>query len=214
VGDLKIVGEAQKTAYPLIAEAIQSNPALIQTSINAMGTTSLGEAEGRKAVMVESIIAANSVDLVTTGAAGGTFAGALLASDGDEFTTGLLNAITFEEWREARPEFVDKLKTEWKTPRDAEALKEAATQTETLKTEITRLTEAGRAVEAELATYRRREMADRLLEGSALPNKLRPVILEFVLPSGKFLEMPTGEEFCVGDERAIREAATPFLMAS
>ena len=43
---------------------------------------------------------------------------------------------------------------------------------------------------------------------------LRPLILEFVLPSGKFLEMLTGEEFYVGDERAIREAATPFLLIS
>jgi hypothetical protein len=43
---------------------------------------------------------------------------------------------------------------------------------------------------------------------------LRPLILEFVLPSGKFLEMLTGEEFYVGDERAIREAAAPFLLAS
>jgi hypothetical protein len=31
----------------------------------------------------------------------------------------------------------------------------------------------------------------------------RPLILEFVLPNGRSLEMPAGEEFAVADERAL-----------
>ena len=42
----------------------------------------------------------------------------------------------------------------------------------------------------------------------------RPLILEFVLPNGRSLEMPAGEEFNIGDERAVAEAAKKFTLAA
>src|SRR5206468_9911307 len=113
-------------------ESIKSgNDSLIQLSSNAIGQTVIGEAEGQKAIVVESIVGVNSVDLVTTGAAGGTFQGALLASDGDSLTRELLAAMTFEEWREARPAFMARLRKEMQTTRDEAALTEARTARDT-----------------------------------------------------------------------------------
>lgn len=172
-GDLRVVGRAGADVLPLMTEAITRKPGLVDVSINALGTTKIGEAEGRKAVIVEAIVGANSVDIVTTGAAGGTFAGALLASDGDGFTRQLLGALTFEEWREARPEFLDKLKTEWRTVRNDQALTEARAEIDKLKTQAATLEAQHRAESAELADLRRGALADRLLAESKLPHHVR-----------------------------------------
>ncbi len=42
----------------------------------------------------------------------------------------------------------------------------------------------------------------------------RPLILEFVLPNGRSLEMPAGEEFGIGDERAVLDAAKKFALVA
>ena len=42
----------------------------------------------------------------------------------------------------------------------------------------------------------------------------RPLILEFILPNGRALEIPAGEEFSVGDERALLEAVSPFILTA
>ena len=183
-GDLRIVGRAGADVLPLIVEAITKKPGLVDVSINALGSTKIGEAEGRKAMIVEAIVGANSVDIVTTGAAGGSFANSLLASDGDTFTAQLLSAITFEEWREARPEFLDKLKVEWKTTRDDGALKEARAEIETLKTQAATLEAQHRAESAELADLRRGALADRLLAEAKLPHTLRAEVRSDVLAAG------------------------------
>lgn len=123
-GNFRVVGKAQEWLWPLVAETVRK-PDLVALSINAIGQTYIGEAEGKKAVIVEDIPKSNSIDVVTTGAAGGTFSGALLASDGDEWTRGLLEAISFDEWRAVRPEFLEQLKAEWKTARDTDNVREA-----------------------------------------------------------------------------------------
>lgn len=173
LGDLRVVGPAGQAVLPLITEAIGRKPGLVDVSINALGTTRLGEAEGRKAVIIESIVKSNSVDIVTTGAAGGSFAGALLASDGETWTRDLLGAMRFEEWREARPEFVAQLKTEWKTTRETEALAAARAEIEQLKQAAASAEAQYRAELGELADLRRAQLADRLLAESALPHSLR-----------------------------------------
>jgi hypothetical protein len=181
VGDMRIVGQARETIWPLIAEAATRKPGLVGLSINALGVTRLGDHDGRKAVVVESIPAANSVDIVTTPAAGGGFAGALLASDGEAFTRQLLDNLTFDEWREARADYVTKLKAEWKTLRETDALKEARANVETATAALAALQEQHRAEGDELAGYRRAALADRLLEGSGVPHKLRAAVREDML---------------------------------
>jgi hypothetical protein len=41
----------------------------------------------------------------------------------------------------------------------------------------------------------------------------RPLILEFVLPNGRSLEMPAGEEFSVSEERALSSSLPSELLA-
>ena len=43
---------------------------------------------------------------------------------------------------------------------------------------------------------------------------IRPLILEFVLPDGRAFHIAAGEEFHVGDERAILAAVAPFAPAA
>lgn len=40
----------------------------------------------------------------------------------------------------------------------------------------------------------------------------RPLVLEFVLPNGKTCEVPAGEEFAVGDTRALLEEVSAFAV--
>jgi DNA polymerase-3 subunit alpha len=42
----------------------------------------------------------------------------------------------------------------------------------------------------------------------------RPLILEFVLPNGRSLEMPAGEEFTIGDERELVSAVNGLVIAN
>ena len=179
-GDFRVVGAAREWLWPLITETSRK-PDLVELSINALGNTKLGEVEGRKSIVVESIIGANSVDVVTTGAAGGSFTGALLASDPDGWTGDLLAAMSFEQWRETRPDYIERLKSEWKTVREMEALKTVKSKLAESQNEITRLKETGRAEADELAQLRHAAHADRLLNSSTLPYKLRYEIREAVI---------------------------------
>ena len=191
LADFHIVGQARETTWPLIVEAVKNKPDLIELSINALGTTRLGEAEGRRAIIVESIMGANSVDLVTTGAAGGSLAGALLHSDPDEWTGALLAAMPFEQWRESRPDYLDKLKNEWKTTRDSEVLKESKAAIVKLETEISRLKEELQTVTADRDKSLRASLADSVLESSGLPARIQKAVRAELLEKDTEAEMAT-----------------------
>ena len=173
LADFHVVGKSREWLWPMVAEAVTNKPDLVQLSINALGRTKLADVEGRASVYVESIVGANSVDVVTTGAAGGTFAGALLAGDGGDFTDSLLAALTFDEWRAVQPAFVDKLKSEWKTVRESDALKAERERAQQLQAQLDALTQEHRASAASLAEYQRAAIADRLLAEAALPANMR-----------------------------------------
>ena len=191
LADFHIVGQARETTWPLIVEAVKNKPDLIELSVNALGTTRLGEAEGRQAIVVESIVGANSVDLVTTGAAGGSLAGALLHSDPDEWTGALLNAMPFEQWRESRPDYLEKLKNEWKTARDSEVLKENKAIIAKLETEISRLKEELQTVTADRDKHQRASLADSILESSGLPARIQKAVRAELLEKTTEAEMKT-----------------------
>lgn len=92
-------------------------------SINAVGTGKTDKFEDGEALRVESITQALSVDDVTTPAAGGGYV--LTASAGDDMAQALIAALSFEEWQAAQPDFVARLKKEWKQVRLDEATKDA-----------------------------------------------------------------------------------------
>jgi DNA polymerase-3 subunit alpha len=98
-----------------------------------------------------------------------------------------------------------------------------------INTRITRRDEAIRATAGAVAALKpkasvkpvRLRLARERLDETALESLLaavkknpgnRPLILEFVLPNGRALEMPAGEEFSVSDERVLA-AAIPSVLA-
>ncbi len=99
-----------------------------------------------------------------------------------------------------------------------------------INTRITRKDEAIRATAGAVAALKpkssvkpvRLRLARERLDEPALEAILaavkknpgnRPLILEFVLPNGRSLEMPAGEEFGIGDERALITAFKDLIVA-
>jgi DNA polymerase-3 subunit alpha len=98
-----------------------------------------------------------------------------------------------------------------------------------INTRITRRDEAIRATAGAVAALKektsvrpvRLRLARERLDEPALHKILtavkanpgqRPLILEFVLPNGRSLEMPAGEEFAIGDERALISAVNGLVV--
>lgn len=184
--DLKVLGEARTWLWPLIQETMSTGTPVVGLSINALGSAKKGEAEGKKGIIVEAITHANSVDVVTTPAAGGGFT-ALTASD-DGWSRAVMGTMTIDELREARPDLIDVLKREWKTTRDSEAITAARAEADTAKEDAARLTEEHRTTQQalsearqEIAVLKRDLAVDRLLEGKKLPERVRAELRESLL---------------------------------
>lgn len=145
-----------------IAEDIVSKRAprtVAGLSINAVGVGKTQKLNDGDALVIESITKAESVDDVTTPAAGGSYTEA--AKQGDVLAVALVEAMTYEEFRAARPEFIERLRKEIQTVRQEEALKtvqaEADQQVKTAKTEAeqaTRALEEAQQTMAQLTTER------------------------------------------------------------
>lgn len=193
---LKLVGDNEKKAHILdwAEEAVKTGKPLMGLSINALGKTSVGTAEGRRGVLVEDLSVGHSVDVVTTPSAGGGF-DRLLASD-DSFTNMLLQNLDYEEWREARPDFLKRLQKEMKTVRKEDmensAVRESQQLRESLREREEELqaatdkviqTEASlREVNEKFNTLKKEILVDQKLLESKLPedwvSTLRPKLLK------------------------------------
>jgi hypothetical protein len=153
-----------------IAEDIVSGKAprsLAGLSINAVGNAKPGKIDGSDVVMVESITAVHSVDDVSVPAAGG---GYTEAASGDAMTKSLLDAMTIEEYTEARPDFIQRLQKEWKTMRDGKAVEAAKADADQsaealnqAQATIARLTEERDAAVTEAETARRNLLVEQVL---------------------------------------------------
>jgi len=110
---------AGQDMWALVRDIVEGRaPAtLLGGSINAVGRASKGD---NGDLIVESITAVHSVDDVTTPAAGGGFLP--LVAGADDLTAQLLSALTYDEFIAARPEFVERLKREYKAVRQTEAV--------------------------------------------------------------------------------------------
>lgn len=183
-----VIGEAREWLWPLIVEVAKGNaPNLMGCSINAIGTGKTGEFEGKKGLIVEAITDFNSVDDVVSPAAFGSFV-PLVASVGDDFTQSLLQALTYEEFCEARTDYVQRLKKEWQTVRLADETKaklaEADTQVKAAKEETRIAQESVTEKDAQLETLTAQRDAALLEAGKAR----RELAVEKTLAKTKFNE--------------------------
>jgi hypothetical protein len=178
-------------AWRIIETAVTRKPDYAGLSINALGSTRKGEAEGRAGVLVEDIAKANSTDIVTTPAAGGKFERLLMADD-DGFTRDLLEVMPLDELketlREVRPDFFDSLKREWKTTRDSEAIQEARATADDKSAQLAALTEENRTTKdalaealEKIAALNKERAVDRLLEDAKLPKDVSKELREKLL---------------------------------
>jgi len=178
--------QAGEDTWALVREIVEGRaPAsLLGASINAVGKASSGD-DG--ALIVEAITAVNSVDDVTTPAAGGGWE-MLVASDSDSLTHDLLQALTFEEWFQSRPDFVRRVQNEMKTVRQDKALTEATALAERLQSDLNaaqgqiEALESARVADAETITALRRECdVWRIMEGITLPADWKTSLRETLL---------------------------------
>jgi hypothetical protein len=182
LADMKVIGEAQNWMWPMIPEGV------IGLSINAVGQTVKGEADGQKGIVVEAIAHANSVDVVDNPAAGGGFENATLMMSDDGWTKAVLECMSIDELKEARPDLITTLKNEWKTPRDSKALASVKSQLKETEEKLKAVEQEKRALRElvdtsvyELMGIQKARKVDSLLAQHALPavwaDKLRHELL-------------------------------------
>lgn len=158
-----------------VVEAIKNGAprTLAGLSINAVGTGKVQKIDGEDILNVESITSANSVDDVVSPAAGGTY---LTASTGDELANAYIAALTFEEWFEARPEYVKRVQGEMKAVRQDDAVKAAKAEAdqrqaalEIAQDTVTGLTEQNTKLLADIEAVRRELVLEKTLNKVQLP---------------------------------------------
>jgi hypothetical protein len=208
-GTLHVMGQAREWAWPLIEESVRTGRSVAGLSINAVGRTIDGEIDGQKASVVEAITHASSVDMVTTPAAGGGFE-RLVASD-DGWTRAVVEALTLDELREARPDFIADLKREWKTTRDSEAIQEARATADDKSAQLAVLTEENRTTKDALAEaldtiveLRKERAVDRLLEDAKLPKDVSKELREKLLAAEDTKAMQAVIETAIATLSAVR----------
>lgn len=196
-----------------VVEAITTSGAprnLAGLSINAVGTGKVGKIDGDDYLTVESITAANSVDDVVNPAAGGSYVES--AANGDELMTAYLNALSFEEFFNARPEYIKRIQNEMKTVRQDDAIKAAKADADKhlsalteAQNELTLSRATNEAALAELATARRDLAIEKALRAAGLPaiyeNDLRKRLSS--TPESEWLEVISTEK-----KKAKRTGAT------
>lgn len=118
-----------------IAKAVKEGRApkhLAGLSINAVGNASRKKFDDGDALNVESITAAQSVDDVSEAAAGGTY----LGESTDTLTTAFYKTMLFEEWRDSRPDYLERMKKSWQEIKRDEQLAAALDETKGLKSQL------------------------------------------------------------------------------
>lgn len=139
-------------------------------SINAMGEGILRNEDDPDALFFEvtQLTAAESVDDVTLPAAGGTYLAA--GQEMGELAQAFLTGLSYEDWQAARPDLVERFKSEWKTARQSDTIKAKDAEIGTLKDALASSQQAinslktqHAAAEALLASVRREALIEKLL---------------------------------------------------
>lgn len=160
---------------------IKEAPHLVGISINALGTTRPGTAEGRTGLLVEAIRKVRSADLVTEAAAGGTIE-KLIASNRKEENEVKWEELTIDGLKENRPDLIDDLK--------AQIMKEAKPQVENtlneLKETINKVTAENQQLKSKLVLMEAKNIIAEKVAASNLPKPAQArvkALLESSIPT-------------------------------
>ena len=134
-GNWNLIGERGKTEHvkEWANASKKSGKTFMGLSIVAALEVGQGYAEGKRGSIVKDLLFSHSVDVVNNPSAGGTFVGSESSSD---ITASLLGELSFEEWKDARTDYVDTLKNELKQVRQEAAVKERDQKIVDLSTEM------------------------------------------------------------------------------
>ncbi len=155
---LHLLGDNGTKLRPLIKEATRK-PGLVGISINAIGQTKAGYADGRRGNVVESIVSIHSSDIVTRPAAGGTFERLVASTD---WVEEVIKETPFEQWQKYHPEYTGK----------------ELVMTDELQEQLNSMKEDLEAAKSELLNARRLETARDKLEASTLPKVIHVNLIE------------------------------------
>lgn len=169
---LTLVGKKAEAVKSIIEEAAKNKPDLIGISINGAGKTRQGIAEGRKGLIVESIVLIHSSDIVTSAAAGGTFDRLVAQMD---YVTAIIAETSFEQWRAAHPDWQPQ---EGNVDNNDQAAVIKEQVDAALKEALAPVQERLRETEGALATAKQRESARQKLEASVLPKVIYQDLME------------------------------------
>jgi hypothetical protein len=202
-GELHLLESAQPWLSPLLKE----KPDLVGLSHNAMGKTKLAEAEGRTGRVVEAIAKVNSVDVVTTPAAGGSI-DKLIAStrqqnpeapeEGND--TMELKDLTLEALRQQRSDLVTKIE---EAARQA-AKTEADQSITTLRESVNTVTRENQTLRESVAGLKAETIITKKVSGSNLPDAAKARVQKLVEASA--LPMKDGALDVASLETRITEA--------
>lgn len=183
---------------------------LVGPSINGYGNVRMGEAEGRKGKIAESIKHLQSIDIVTEPGAGGTVDKMLEQAKKKEDETVDWTKITMDDLKKNRSDLVDEMKKMMadETKKTAkENTKEAA---EEIRGEFEAIKESVKAVDAENKQLRA-ELAAERTQGT-VKTKISELLKESKLPDisrDRLARLLEGRDFTkdgVVNEEAIKEA--------
>jgi hypothetical protein len=169
-----------------IAKAVMDGSAprnLAGLSINAVGVGKKHATE-EGAMEIESITSAISVDDVSEPAAGGRFK----ESANGDLTAAFWEAVTFEEYQQARPEYIERLKKEWKTTRQDDAVKAARAESEeslkAVRAELDSANAALKEAQTQIETLQaERDTAFIEVEKASRVNALEQALSKAIVPA-------------------------------
>lgn len=177
-GRLKAELHLFETAVSWLSPILREKPDMVGLSHHALGRAKLGEAEGRTGRIVEAIAKVVSVDVVTEGAAGGSFDRQLESHrsgiDGTENReeapdTMEWNTVTLESLRQARPDLVQQI--------ESAARQTARTEVEqsitNLRESVTTVSTENRTLRESVAKFQAEAAITKKLAGSNLPEPAR-----------------------------------------
>jgi hypothetical protein len=148
-----VYGVAGEAVWPLIQRAVETKRDVIGVSINAVGKAAPGQAEGRDGLIVEDITHANSADDVDAPAAGGKFE-TLMAGDLPALTRAILEALSYEEFIAARPEYLDRVRDQMKRARQDEAVRAALMERDQAHSELVKAQTENKRLKAQAIRHR------------------------------------------------------------
>lgn len=192
-------------------------------SINAVGKGRAVKADDGDVLEVEAISAANSVDDVTEPAAGG---GYVLAAGGhDALLNAALESMSYEEFTGARADYVARLKREWQSVRQDEAVKAAKADADRAsaalaeaQATIAKLTAEREAAASERDAARRAAAVSEALQAAKLPAAWRESLKDTLLAADaaqwpSIIEREQRKAESAGHKPRIAVAGAPVMVS-